>query len=1389
MPPLQVTPRKRRAWVILALFAACLWPVMANAATEYVEGEVIVTFKATANLDTATRALGRKSLTMSRRFGSLSARRGRHTGLVRQRTKTTAALIAELKDDPDVESVEPNYLRWINAVPSDTRFSDLWALRNTGQSVDGTTGTAGDDVKFIEAWNLARSTNQEIVVGVIDTGVDYSHPDLVANMWTNAAENGSNHADDDSDGYVDDVHGFDFLGNQSDPKDSGDHGTHVAGTIAATGNNAAGTIGVAHHAKIMALRVSSNGDSISTSAVIEALQYATMMKGRGVNVVALNASYGGGGYSSVERDAIQEAGDAGIIVCAAAGNESTNNDQVKVYPASYRLPNMIVVAATDQKDALASFSNYGATSVDIAAPGTNILSTEPPSLGLQVGGVTYESQAMTYSGTTTGLNGEIYDCGIGNPADFPAGVSGNIALIERGTLTFVEKTRNAMNAGAIAVIVYNNVSGSFLGTLQSASNWVPTRSISRADGLAIKAALPTTGSLVMVSDYQFLEGTSMATPHVTGAVAFAAMNFPSETVTQRVQRILSSVDVKTGLSTKVATHGRLNLLRTVDANDNDVADWLEKSSAAAPTITTATPLTGGAVSSAYSASFTATGGTAPYTWSLLSGTLPPGLTLSSQGLLAGTPTTPGASTFAVRVTDSVNATSGKMITLNIASTPLTVSGPPSLANGRVGLAYSATLTAIGGTPAYAWSVTSGVLPAGLTLSSAGALAGTPTMAGTFDFTARVTDGDLTTAEQSFTVIIDPLPLNITTATALPVGVLNLSYSKGLAVTGGTGPYTWSVSDGALPDGLSLSVDGVVSGEPAAVGFFNFTALVTDSAARTLEKSFSLIIEATPITITTTSPLIAGVKLLAYTKAFAATGGTGPYTWALQAGALPTGMKFASTGLLSGTPTQAGTFNFTVAITDSLGLVLTQDFAMTVTATYLKPVVNPITLGVTTIGVPYTYTVSATNYPKSFNITKLPTGLTYAAATGVISGRPTVSGTFQVQVKATNPGGTSDIVIAPLVVNPLPAGFVGSFTGVIARDPVANGNLGGRLNLTITTRGYYTARITTGITTKSIVGYLAATAPQLQAVVGAGTLALTFDGTAQLVTGTHGAAAVTGWRSTWSAAHPASTRMGYYTIGIDLADAADDGLVNIPQGSGYAAFTVAAAGTLTVSGKAADGTAFTSAGFIGPSGEIAIYSSLYGNRGSLAGKVDLTEDANLLFLGNTISGTLTWLKPTTTTRTYAAAFGPINLNVYGKYLAASSAKGIVAGLPETGSAALRFMDGGLQESATDPDVSAFTYTSAKTVVMATAGSAGNPGKDTLILNKYTGLIGGTFTLVEPAPVLTRRVTFQGMIVRPPSGDTKAVGYFLLPQIPITGQTISTSPILSGKVVIEQAAASE
>jgi len=267
-----------------------------------------------------------------------------------------------------MEIVEPDYVVFTSAVtPNDPSFSSLWGLHNTGQ-----TGGSGDaDIDAPDAWEASKGSSS-VVVGVIDTGIDYTHPDLAANMWLNADEVPGNGRDDDNNGYIDDTRGWDFVGNDNNPMDDQYHGTHCAGTIGAVGGNGIGVVGVCHTVRLMALKFISGSSGGTISDAIEAILYAT------ANQATLTSnSWGGGGYSQTLKNAIDAAGTAGLLFVAAAGNEAKNADSTPAYPAAYNSANIISVAATDHRDALASFSNYGAVTVDLAAPGVSIYSTAP----------------------------------------------------------------------------------------------------------------------------------------------------------------------------------------------------------------------------------------------------------------------------------------------------------------------------------------------------------------------------------------------------------------------------------------------------------------------------------------------------------------------------------------------------------------------------------------------------------------------------------------------------------------------------------------------------------------------------------------------------------------------------------------------------------------------------------------------------------------------------------------------------------------------------------------------------------------------------------------------------------------------------------------------------
>ena len=277
------------------------------------------------------------------------------------------------RQDPRVAYAEPNYrIRIADTTPSDTRYGEMWPLDNVGQ----TGGRVDADIDAPRAWDVTHGSGST-VVAVIDTGVDYTHPDLAANMWINPNEIPGDGLDNDNNGYVDDVQGYDFVNRDGDPMDDQGHGTHVAGTIGADGDNGLGISGINWNVQIMALKILDASGWGEQSDAIEAIQYAI---DNGANIT--NASWGGDPYSQALYDVIASGRDVDHIFVAAAGNGNElgigqNNDAVPYYPASYNLDNIVTVSATDDSDRLGGFSNYGYTTVDLAAPGVDILSTVP----------------------------------------------------------------------------------------------------------------------------------------------------------------------------------------------------------------------------------------------------------------------------------------------------------------------------------------------------------------------------------------------------------------------------------------------------------------------------------------------------------------------------------------------------------------------------------------------------------------------------------------------------------------------------------------------------------------------------------------------------------------------------------------------------------------------------------------------------------------------------------------------------------------------------------------------------------------------------------------------------------------------------------------------------
>jgi hypothetical protein len=442
---------------------------------------------------------------------------------------------------------------------------------------------------------------------------------------------------------------------------------------------------------------------------------------------------------------------------------------------------------------------------------------------------------------------------------------------------------------------------------------------------------------------------------------------------------------------------------------------------AALSVTTAS-LPAGTVGAAYSQTLTASGGTTPFTWSVSSGSLPVGLSLSTAGAITGTPTGAATSNFTVQVSGGGTATKALSIVVNPAALTITTA---SLSAGTVGLAYSQTLTATGGTLPFTWTVTAGTLPAGLSLSTGGLISGTPTATATSNFTVQVSGGGTATKALSITVNSVPVALSVTTA-SLPAGTVGATYGQTLAATGGTLPYTWTLSAGSLPTELSLSTGGLISGTPTAAATSNFTVQV--SGGGTATKALSITVDAAPVvvvpvSVTTASPLANGTTGTVYNQSLAATGGTAPYTWTVSAGSLPTGLSLSTGGVISGTPTVAGTYGFTVRAADMAAgagtkvLTITVGPAVTPVQLVISMATNSLDAGRRGSFYSTSHAVGGGTAPYTWSITSgsLPTGLNLNTSTGVISGRPTVVGTYGFTLGVLDANGKSNSMTMSITI--------------------------------------------------------------------------------------------------------------------------------------------------------------------------------------------------------------------------------------------------------------------------------------------------------------------------------------------------------------------------------------
>jgi large repetitive protein len=427
---------------------------------------------------------------------------------------------------------------------------------------------------------------------------------------------------------------------------------------------------------------------------------------------------------------------------------------------------------------------------------------------------------------------------------------------------------------------------------------------------------------------------------------------------------------------------------------------------AAPPLTVTTQTLPTAVAGTpYSFTLSGTGGTPPYNW--IASTFPPGLSLNPNGTISGTPTTNGTFNITFRLNDSAQTSVTKALTLTVNPAVISISTTSPLTKGAVGQSYSVTMAVSGGISPHKWTVGTGV-PAGLSLNgTTGVLSGTPTVAGTFNFSVQVTDAAQATASRTFALTIAAPALTITTVAPLFTGTAGVAYAQTFSAAGGTPPYRWSISSGDA-GGLTLdAASGTLQGTPQRVGTFSFTIQVADNAGESATQGFSVVIAAPQLNITGNASTTAAVGA-PYSQRFAATGGTSPYNFSM-AGSIP-GLAFnATTASLEGTPTSGGSFSFTIQATDSRGFAGSRSFTVTVTAATLR-ITSSSQLPDAEVGATFTQDMSVIGgvAPYTWSGNGLPDGLNIDAATGRIAGTPAAAGSFAFTVRVIDSARNSSL---------------------------------------------------------------------------------------------------------------------------------------------------------------------------------------------------------------------------------------------------------------------------------------------------------------------------------------------------------------------------------------------